>query len=147
MTKEYLSWQRVFDMTEQLARKIQKKPDVVLGIIRGGMIPARLVQNYFPEAILTTIGCKRYRNDKVMHENCNIYSIPGFPLQEKRVLIVDDVADEGITLQAVEECCFNFEASEVYTAVLHYKPHCAVKPDYFVEKTSNWIVYPWEAEE
>jgi len=69
-------------------------------------------------------------------------------LSGKRVLVVDDVADDGGTLKGVVE----FEVLprnplEVKTATLHMKPWCRFKPDYYVEATDAWIIYPWEKHE
>ncbi|KKM13315.1 hypothetical protein LCGC14_1717380, partial [marine sediment metagenome] len=30
-------------------------------------------------------------------------------------------------------------------ATLHVKPHSSIKPHFWVEETSDWIIYPWEA--
>lgn len=52
------------------------------------------------------------------------------------MLVVDDVADTGKTLEGFQ---FLFP-----TATLHYKPWSIVKPTFYVLETTNWIVYPWE---
>ncbi|MEM2128372.1 MAG: hypothetical protein QXN86_01770, partial [Candidatus Methanomethylicaceae archaeon] len=36
---------------------------------------------------------------------------------------------------------------EIRVATLHVKPWSKIKPDYFVESTANWILYPWEYRE
>ncbi|MCP8322292.1 MAG: phosphoribosyltransferase, partial [archaeon] len=36
---------------------------------------------------------------------------------------------------------------EVRLCTLHYKPWSVVKPEYFVEETEAWIIYPWEVKE
>ena len=52
-------------------------------------------------------------------------------------LIVDDIADTGITLQ-------QFQHFGVATATLFYKKRSIVKPTFYVEETDRWIVFPWE---
>lgn len=52
-------------------------------------------------------------------------------------LIVDEMCDSGETLRPYIERGYD-------TAVIHYKGRCA-EPKYFVETTSQWIVYPWES--
>lgn len=54
----------------------------------------------------------------------------------ENTLIVDDIADTGITLRK----CGNLYT----TATLFYKPRSKVKPDFYVEETTKWIVFPWE---
>lgn len=57
-----------------------------------------------------------------------------------KTLIVDDVADTGRTLQKIR----NDYGVYFTTATLHYKSRSLVKPEFFVEETDKWIVYPWE---
>lgn len=60
--------------------------------------------------------------------------------QKEKTLIVDDVADTGITLQNLKlRHCINF-----IIATLHYKSRSVIKPDFYVEENNTWLVYPWE---
>jgi hypoxanthine phosphoribosyltransferase len=71
-------------------------------------------------------------------------------LNGRRVLIVDDVWDSGRTIMAVRERVLD-AGGYPETAVLHYKPtHTAypgAHPDFFVDETDAWIVYPWDVGE
>jgi len=58
----------------------------------------------------------------------------------EKVLIADDVADTGETLQEIRDKFGTY----FITAVLHYKSRSVVKPDFFVEENNTWIIYPWE---
>jgi hypoxanthine phosphoribosyltransferase len=67
-------------------------------------------------------------------------------LSGQRILIVDDIWDSGKTITAVRERVIDAGGVPV-TAVLHYKPDASLfdsQPDFFVEATRAWIVYPWE---
>jgi hypoxanthine phosphoribosyltransferase len=58
------------------------------------------------------------------------------------VLVVDDVADSGKTLDLV----LNLVAERVAiarTAVLYDKPRSVIRPDYCWRSTDRWIVFPW----
>ena len=48
---------------------------------------------------------------------------PTISLQDRNVLIIDDIFDEGITLTEIAKHCKNKGASQVYTAVLVNKIH------------------------
>ena len=57
---------------------------------------------------------------------------------DKKVLVVDDIADTGHTLK-------DFDNEHNIICTLHYHQDSLVKPAYFVEeKGDKWIVYPWE---
>lgn len=53
----------------------------------------------------------------------------------KETMIADDIADTGITLK---------EFGDRVTATLFYKERSSVEPNFYVEKTDKWIVFPWE---
>lgn len=63
-----------------------------------------------------------------------------------RVLIIDDVLDTGNTARAVFERLAPCGA-EVRLATVYWKPsqnQTAIKPDYYVRETDEWIVFPHE---
>ena len=66
-------------------------------------------------------------------------------MENKTVLLVDEVADTGDTLVHAVEHVKNLGVEDVRSAVLHYKPTSIVKPDYYMVETTSWTVYPWES--
>ena len=53
--KVYYSWQEIEDMTSDIAQQIAVdndgfKPDYVVGLTRGGLIPATMLSHYFRSA-------------------------------------------------------------------------------------------------
>ena len=59
----------------------------------------------------------------------------------KKILVVDDIADTGHTLK-------DFENPHNIICTLHYHEDSVVLPDYYVDlKGDDWIVYPWELED
>mgnify|MGYP000647363856 CR=1 FL=1 len=59
-----------------------------------------------------------------------------------RVLVADDVADSGRTMQLVIEILVA-NGAEVRTAVLYTKPTSIYRVDYVWKNTDAWIVFPW----
>jgi hypothetical protein len=62
-----------------------------------------------------------------------------------KVLVVDDVADTGRTLELVHDFCAGHVA-EARTAVLCAKPHSVIECDYAWRHTDKWINFPWSTE-
>jgi len=58
----------------------------------------------------------------------------------QKVLLVDDIADTGKTLHEIKD----EEGIDFITATLYYKPRSIIKPDFFVEETTEWCCFPWE---
>ncbi len=69
------------------------------------------------------------------------------PSLGQRLLIVDDLVDSGLTLQAVQKWIGQeFPQTQSRTAVLWYKAQSLIKPDYFVTYLDHnpWIHQPFE---
>ena len=64
---------------------------------------------------------KRYENNRP-GESVEWLSSPHLSLKGRHVVIVEDILDSGLTLQAVEEYCYAQKAAQVYTLVLLDKP-------------------------
>jgi len=113
-----LEWEEIDRLVDVLCEKIITQIpsiDSVMGLPRGGLIPAVMVSHRLDLPLVT--------------------------LPEPHTLVVDDIADSGVTLT---------NTPGIYTAVLHYKPHTSVfKPNlYSVEyKGDDFLVYPWEHED
>jgi hypoxanthine phosphoribosyltransferase len=93
------------------------------GIVLGGKLITRL---NFP-LTLDSINASRYRNRTYGSEIEWIHK-PTTILENRTVLIVDDVLDEGFTLRAIYDYCQAQGASSIYTAVLVNKNLGDVKP-------------------
>jgi len=64
----------------------------------------------------------------------------------KKLLIADDVADTGKTIELVRGFVAAHVA-EVRTAVIYEKPQSTVKCDYVWKHTDLWINFPWSSED
>ncbi|MCS7118416.1 MAG: phosphoribosyltransferase [Thaumarchaeota archaeon] len=142
-----LEWEDIVREVEDLAEKVKGSgfnPDALVGILRGGLFVANLlsdvlnVEDVVPMGIRSYVGVKERRAPIVYHK-------PGMEvLNGKRVLLVDDVSDEGKTLQVATSLISGSSNPAVMrSAVLHIKPWTKFVPDYYVLKTSHWILYPW----
>ena len=110
-----LDWGEIDRLVDILCEKIiTELPsiDSVMGLPRGGLIPAVMVSHRL--------------------------SLPLVTLPEPHTLVIDDIADSGVTLE---------KSPGVYTAVLHYKPHTSsFKPTIWAEEhnSDEWLIYPFE---
>ena len=73
--------------------------------------------------------------------------------QEDRLLIVDDVLDTGLTVQAIvaelRKKARRNTPSEIKIAVPYYKPgrnKTNIAPDYFLHATEDWLKFPHSLE-
>lgn len=148
--KEILTWSDFAVMSRELAQEIADSdfdPEVLIGVARGGMIPAGALTYSLGVKLTDAINVEFYTDvaatlpDPILlAPMLDVDSIKG-----KRVLVVDDVVDSGRTLALVLELLTKFGA-EVRSAVIYEKPTTIIKPDFVWKATDKWIVFPWSAE-
>ena len=148
--KKYISWNSAIELCSQLGEQITCstfKPDVLVGISRGGLIPVRLLSDILENNYVYVIRISFYaKAGTTFKEPYLVQELP-CRLDGKRVLLVDDVADSGRSLVEAISHLRSKGAVEIRTAVLHYKAKSIYKPDFFVKEEISWLVYPWEAHE
>jgi hypoxanthine phosphoribosyltransferase len=145
--KRYLSWHELETLVRALAAQLDDRYDGMLVITRGGMIPAALISQLRNWRNILVAAVQFYTGIDETLEVPLFLQFPSDPLVHgKRLLVVDDVWDSGRTIAAVKARLLAAGAiPEV--AVLHFKParsRVPGQPDYFVEQTDEWIVYPWD---
>ncbi len=144
---EIVSWDQSYQMTFYLFEKMAEDnyyPDIIVGIARGGWIPARLLADFYGNRRTANIKIEFYNNTSRTSDNPIITQKISEKVEDKIVLIVDDVADSGKSLTAAVEHIKEMGAKEIRTATLYYKKQSIVKPEYYIKETKAWIVYPWE---
>jgi hypoxanthine phosphoribosyltransferase len=149
---EYIkpSWDEIEEITKKLAENIKKsrfKFDWIVGISRGGLVPARLLSDYLDCSKVAIMRVEFYENVGKTKDFPRITQPVGVSLKGKNVLLVDDVADTGRSLVVAKDHIKRKGAKEIKIATLHYKPISIFKPDFYVIETSAWIIYPWEKRE
>ncbi|MHA1769380.1 MAG: phosphoribosyltransferase [Candidatus Thorarchaeota archaeon] len=145
-----LSWRDVYNLTLQLSERIVMsnfRPDIIVGIARGGWIPARILSDVLYANALQNIRIEYYTDVGVKGKNPQITQPLSGTLAEKNILLVDEVADTGDSLHTAIEHIKSLGAASLRSAVLHLKPTSRVVPDYYMVLTDSWTVYPWENRE
>lgn len=148
----YVSWGEYHMLTERLALKIHASGwvfDQILCLARGGMRPGDVLSRVFnkPLGIMST---SSYRDGGgTLQGRLDMAAYITLPHGELggRVLLVDDLADTGVTLRAVVDRLRAMPSiSELRSAVIWTKGVSSYTPDYHVEllPTSPWIHQPFE---
>jgi hypoxanthine phosphoribosyltransferase len=144
----YVSWDEYHMLTERLALKVHASGwqfDQILCLARGGMRPGDVLSRVFdkPLAIMST---------SCIAPRAAIQVVSTWPSTSRcrrelvGRLLVDGLADSGVTLKAVVDRLRGIPSiSELRSAVIwtrRYRP----TPDYYVEMlaTSPWIHQPFE---
>ncbi|WP_370679056.1 phosphoribosyltransferase [Comamonas sp. GB3 AK4-5] len=149
----YVSYDEYHGLIEKLAIKIHQSAwefDTILCLARGGLRPGDILSRIFdkPLAIMST---SSYRAEAgTVRGHLDIGRFIATPKGEiaGRVLLVDDLADSGVTLNAVVKMLKdNYPPiTELRTAVVWTKGLSTFHADYSVEDlpTNPWIHQPFE---
>jgi hypoxanthine phosphoribosyltransferase len=159
--KQFISADSLLRDSMQLAMQVLRsgfRPTFLVAIWRGGAPIGITVQEVL-----------EYHGVQVDHISIRTSSYTGIDQQEKsvrvhavdylvsrleehdRLLLIDDVFDSGRSLEAVlselrHRCRRNLPGT-TRIATVYYKPtrnRSSLKPDYFVNSTDRWLVFPHE---
>ena len=143
---EPISWERFEELTRELAQHIAPwTPELILGIARGGLFPATLL-SYALRRELYPIRLTRRFEDHVVRRTPSWLVKPPEKVRQRRVLIVDEMADSGQTLAAAAIVVREMGAADVRTAALYAHSWANPHPDYVGLVSDALIMNPWDRE-
>jgi uncharacterized protein len=148
--REELSWQTFGDASRELAQSIADdgfRPDLILAIARGGFFLAAALGYALSVKNLHVINVEFYNGvGSTLDLPVMLPPVPqAVDFSQKKVLIADDVADSGKTLELVHDFVRDHVA-ESRTAVVYEKPSSSIKCDYVWRRTAQWINFPWSSQ-
>lgn len=141
-----LSWADFDRAVQELARTIGQsfKAQAVVGVAHGGV--------FVGGALSSALGCEffpvrisRRSRDRSSAKKPQLSGDMPRELKGRRVLIVDDVAASGDTLELATQLARKVGAREVKTAVMVARPE-GYAPDFCALSTASFIVFPWDYE-
>jgi hypoxanthine phosphoribosyltransferase len=149
--KETMTWDELGTGARELAQMVADDgwpPDIVLGIARGGLLVAGAIGYALGVKNTFTMNVEFYTGiDERLDVPMILPPVPDLvDFADFKVLIADDVADTGATLELVKGFCAG-KVAEVRCAVLYEKPRSTVHCEYVWRRTERWITFPWSAEE
>jgi hypoxanthine phosphoribosyltransferase len=176
MKKIYLTWRNVQGHVLELAKQINNdnwRPDYIVGITRGGAVPAVMLSQYLDVPMrplqvslrdggdcVSDLGMAEDAFGYVPEEVRGESGTQTDPAYRKKILIVDDINDTGATIAWIKKdwpsgCLPNHFAwdtvwnNNVRFAVIHNNLASKEEVDYSANEINKaeedcWIVYPWE---
>ena len=144
------TWSQIYNMLMDESRKIWAEnfhPDVVVGVVRGGLIPARILVDLLEAPQFLTMQIEHYMGIGTARGVPTLKQPISAPVTGRKVLVVDDIADTGKSLRLAIEHLKQQGAKQTKTATLYYKPCSLLVPDFFERQTRSWVVFPWEIKE
>jgi len=163
--KHYYSWQDIETMCTSIVNQMYTdnwRPDYIVGLTRGGNIPATIISN------MTGIRCEALKvslRDDEMGPESNCWMAEdafGYNKEPTNILIVDDINDTGATFNWImkdwQSSCLPDDDkwqsvwnNNVRFATLtdnlasEFTEHCAYTCHEINKSEEDvWLVYPWE---
>ena len=148
--REEMDWTRYGVAVRELAQMVAEdgyRPEMILAIARGGLFVAGSLGYALAVKNLYVMNVEYYTG---VDERLDLPVIlPPYvdwvDLDNTHVLIVDDVADTGHTLELVRNSALE-RVAEVRSAVLYQKSQSVVDCEYVWKHTDQWINFPWSTE-
>lgn len=144
-----VSLKEVRQMTMETARKIREigfKPDIIVGLARGGWVPARLICDFLLVSDLVSLSVTHWGLPaEIGQEEAQLEHPFEIDLKGKKVLIVDDITDTGESLELAYDVVTQKDPAGVKSATMQYITSSKVEPDFYSEKVEEWywFLYPW----
>lgn len=142
-----LDWQDIYNYAYQTATKIKNsgwRPDVIVGIARGGWVHARIACDLLGIKDLFSVKVDHWGVTATKDGKAKLTCPLVGDVKGKKVLVVDDITDTGESLTMAVEHVIEKGSSEVKSATLMHIAGSKFVPDYFgVEIAWAWEIWPW----
>lgn len=148
-----INWHDITFCINRLVDSLQSTeflPSAIIGIGRGGLIPATLIAYKLNVREVHNYSVQSYSDNKSRSTEFTTIQEPGDIISRstnKNILLVDDLADYGATFMHVRDSLINkYTDLNFRTAAICIKDHTSYVPDYYVTvyPKSEWIIFPWD---
>ncbi len=144
------TWSQIYRLLLKISEQICSvsfSPEVIVGVSRGGWIPARVLSDLLGNSNLASVKVECYSDIATRKAQAKLTQCISTSVMGRRVLVVDEIADSGSSLSVVLSHLKQEGAREIKSAVVYLKPNSAFKPDFYAKKTTCWVTFPWEIRE
>ncbi|PVX23628.1 MAG: phosphoribosyltransferase, partial [Candidatus Bathyarchaeum sp.] len=142
-----MDWNYFYRLAGQVAKKINSsgyKPDIIVGLARGGWVLARVLCDFVGVKDLFSLKVEHWGVTATPDGTAKLKHPLNVDLTGKKVLVVDDISDTGESLRVSIEYLKSLNPSEIRTATLQHLTCSKFKADYVGEELPwRWVIFPW----
>jgi hypoxanthine phosphoribosyltransferase len=146
--EEISKW--TLDVSRQI-RDCQCKPTVIIGLTRGGWVPARLLCDHLHVKKLYAIKTEHWGITANQDGKALLTQELNADIENESVLIVDDITDTGESLKLALSHVDALRPKEIRTASLLHITRSKIEPDFYSVKVPEdqwtWFIFPWNLHE
>jgi hypoxanthine phosphoribosyltransferase len=143
------NWEYIYGLCRDVSDEVKAsefEPDVVVALARGGWFAGRCLCDFLGLNDLTSLKMEHYVGTAQKSGEPEVrYPMPEGSVEGKDVLIIDDIADTGGSIEHAHKYVQDRDANEIRTATLQLLQTSEFDPDYVGERLEQWawVVYPW----
>ena len=150
----YVSWKEIEEWTKGIMKMVIENhynPDIIIGIARGGLVPARMVADYLFKKDLLSIKTEHWGLTATINGKAVLKEKLNYDVTGKKVLIVDDITDTGESMKLSYNYVKSINPADVKTTSMLYIDGSNYTPDFYGKGLSKeewaWFVFPWNVYE
>ena len=151
---QLVSWKDIERWSKNIVKKVIKsgyEPEIVIGLARGGLVPARLIADYLNIKDLYAVKTEHWGLTATPDGKAKLAQGLQISIDGKKVLVVDDITDTGQSLKLAVDHIKGHNPSEIRSATLLHITHSKYVPDYYSDEVPEdkwtWFIFPWNVYE
>jgi uncharacterized protein len=144
------TWKDVDAWADRLAAAVREKdavPETIVGLTRGGWVPARLLADRLGVHRMVSLRAQHWGVTATPTGAAQVTEGLSGPVAGQNVLVVDDITDTGESLALAVGQVEVQRPSRVESATFLHIEHSKYRPTYTAEEIPRgawvWVVFPW----
>lgn len=148
-----VSWEQIDKWCETLKEKVSNsfRPDIIVGLSRGGLVPARMLSDMLWIKDLISIKTEHWGITATASGKAVLKDPGRLNIEGKKVLVVDDITDTGQSMKLAYDFIMQEKPAELRTATMLHITRSTFIPDFYAEvvdeKNWAWFIFPWNVYE
>lgn len=141
------SWETMQQHAKIASDKIKEsgfRPDIIIALSRGGLVPARLFCDFLVLKKCYSIKVDHWGITAAKDGKAQLSQSLDIDITGKKILVVDDITDTGESMCISLDYIKSLGPSEVKTATLIHLNNSKFTPDFYgFSQDWAWIIFPW----
>lgn len=149
-----VAWDEISKWTAGVAQKVRNcgcRPSVIIGLTRGGWVPARLLCDHLKVKKLYAVKTEHWGVTANPDGKALLTQELNIRIEDDSVLVVDDITDTGESMTLAMAHLFKMKPRELRNATLLHITHSKIEPEFYSVKVPKekwtWFIFPWNLNE
>jgi len=144
------TWDDVEQWADRVAAKVRAagpSPETIVGLTRGGWVPARLLSDRLGVKRMVSLRAQHWGVTATRDGVAEVTEPLSGPVAGESVLVADDITDTGESLALAVDHVARAGPRSVASAAFLHIAHSKFVPTYYAEEIPRagwvWVVFPW----